>query len=176
VPSVMKKLMAKELARKFERVEDLLVINYRGISAKEMVAARRELRRAGADVEVVKNRLASLAFGEIGLGGLSSLLEGPSALVTGGGEEGVLGLAKVVGNWGKKAEALEVLGGYSGGKVLSGSDVARLSRIPSLKGLQAELVGGLVGPVSGLVGVLGQLVARLVYALDGIKEQKESSA
>ena len=55
-------------------------------------------------------------------------------------------------------------------------EVARLSRIPSLKGLQTELVVGLVSPVSGLAGVLQQLVARLVYALDGIKDQKESSA
>jgi len=176
VPSLVKKLMVKEFAERFERVEDLLVINYCGISAEEMVEARRELRRVGVDVEVVKNRLAKLAFDRIGLEEVNSLLDGPSALVTGGGEGGVLGLAKLVAVWGKKAGALEVLGGYSGGKILSNREVARLSRIPSLKGLQTELVVGLVSPVSGLAGVLEQLVARLVYALDGIKDQKESSA
>lgn len=176
MPSLVKKLMVKEFAERFERVEDLLVINYRGISAKEMAEARGELRRAGVDVEVVKNKLAKLAFDRIGLEGANSLLDGPSALVTGGGEGGVLDLAKLVAGWGKKAGALEVLGGYSGGKILSNRGVARLSRIPSLKGLQTELVVGLVSPVSGLAGVLQQLVARLVYALDGIKDQKESSA
>ncbi len=176
MPSLVKKLIVRELAEKFGSVEDLVVVSYRGVSAKGMVEVRRDLRRAGAEMEVIKNRLAKLAFDQAGMAGTDLLLEGPSALVTGEGKDGVLGLAKAVGDLGKKVEAFKVMGGYSGGSLLSGAEVERLSKIPSLKALQAELVGGLVGPASGLVVALQQLAACLVYALEGIKEQKESSA
>jgi len=171
----VKKKIVRELEGLFEGMSDLVVVGYRGVSGREMAHARRELRKAGVEVVVVKNRLAKLAFESAGMERMGSLLNGPSAVVF-GGEEGVLGLAKMVAGWKKRVNVLEMLGGACHGSLLSPGDVARLSRLASLDRIRADLVVSLGGPATSLVGTLQQLLAWLVYALDGIKEKQEASA
>ncbi len=175
MPSLVKKRIVGELEGLFEGVSEVLVVRCRGVTGREMADARKEFRRAGVEMEVVKHKLVRLAVKGGGMGRMGSLLDGPSAVVF-GGEEGVLGLAKVMAGWKKKVGVVEVLGGVSHGAVLSPGKVERLSKLGSVERIRAELVGSLVGPASCLVGVLQQLLACVVHALEGIKEKQGGSA
>ena len=60
------------------------VVDYCGLSVKDIQALRREIREAGASMKVYKNTLMHIALDEAGLPTLDDILEGPSAFVFAG--------------------------------------------------------------------------------------------
>ena len=64
-----------------------IVADYRGLTVSDLQAVRRALRGEGITYRVVKNRLARIAAEEVGNTELTPLLEGPTALAMGGGDE-----------------------------------------------------------------------------------------
>ncbi|MCC7260278.1 MAG: 50S ribosomal protein L10, partial [Alphaproteobacteria bacterium] len=92
------------------------------------------------------------------------LFKGPTAVAYAKDE---VTAAKVIVEFAKGNEKLQVLGGSLDGKKLSVSDVKALATMPSLDELRAKIIGLLNAPASKLVGVLqapaGQ-VARVVGA------------
>jgi large subunit ribosomal protein L10 len=129
-----------------------------------MTELRGRLRKEGATLKVVKNRLAQKALnGSAGEGG-DALFRGPVAIAY---APDPVSAAKVVTQYAKDNEKFSVVGAVMGSTVLDEKGVKALASLPSLDQLRAQLIGLLNAPATKVAGVLqapaGQL-ARVVRA------------
>jgi large subunit ribosomal protein L10 len=165
---------AMDRAQKQESIETLkgvfadsgavVVTHYMGLTVAEMTDLRGRLRKEGAQLQVVKNTLATKALGgSIGEAG-DALFKGPVAIAF---APDPVSAAKVATQYAKDNDKFTVIGGFMGQQVLDKSSVTALATLPSLDQLRAKIVGLLQAPATKIAGVLqapaGQL-ARVVGA------------
>jgi len=87
--------------------------------------------------------------------------------------EDVVSPAKVLVEFSKKNEELEIKAGYLNGSVIDVDKVNSLAEIPPREELLAKVLAGMQAPISGLVNVLQGNIRGLVQVLNQIKAQKE---
>jgi len=135
-----------EIKEKFENAKSVVLFDYRGLSVTEVTELRKKLRENGADYKVYKNTLTKRALDELNID-LSSYLAGPSAITFGTDE---LSIVKVISDFAKEHEALELKAGIIEGKVAGLEDLKRYAAIPSRETLLTMLAAGLMGTVRDL--------------------------
>ena len=129
----------------------VVVTHYLGLTVAEMTDLRGRLRKEGAQIKVVKNRLAQKALdGSAGDAG-QDLFKGPVAIAYG---VDPVSAAKVVTQYAKDNEKFTVVGGLLGDQVLSKDAVKSLASLPSLDQIRAQLIGLLQAPATKVAGVL----------------------
>jgi large subunit ribosomal protein L10 len=130
---------------------------------------RVSLSEAGASLQVVKNTLAERSADAAGAEDLKSLLDGPTAFTFVRGDAALA--AKAIATF-RKAEGLpEFKGGQMNGETLSIDQIESIARLPAREVLQAQFVGVLASPITGLVRGLGSMVSGLAIALGQIRDQ-----
>ena len=136
----------------------VVVTHYLGLTVAEMTDLRGRLRKEGAQIKVVKNRLAQKALnGSAGDAG-EALFKGPVAIAYG---PDPVSAAKVVTQYAKDNEKFTVVGGLLGDQVLSKDAVKSLASLPSLDQIRAQLIGLLQAPATKVAGVLQAPAAQL---------------
>ena len=150
-----------------------IVSDYRGLTVAEITALRRELQKENSDFAVVKNTLAKLAVKDTQFAALDELLQGPSALAFGFGDQ--VAPAKILMAFIKKAKKSEIRGAVLDGKLFSPKDVAKLAELPSKEELYAKMLGCVNSPATGLVNTVSGVARALVTAMDAVRKQKESA-
>ena len=58
----LKEQQVAEYAEKFGKAKSVVLVDYRGLTVAEDTAMRNEMRKAGVEYKVVKNRLMARAF------------------------------------------------------------------------------------------------------------------
>lgn len=169
----LKQLMTRQLAGEYAELRDCLVVDYSRVSASEASQLRGELRRQGARMRVVKNRLAQRAFKEVGLDELAAQLDGPCALIS-GGDLGAL--CKLVARWSREHEKLSVRGGLLEHKRLTPQQAASVAQLPPLEVLHARIAGAVQSPIAGIACAVRAIGDRLAAALDAIRREKEKAS
>jgi len=141
----------------------IVVTHYLGLTVAEMTDLRGRLRKEGASLKVVKNRLAQKALNGAGEGA-TALFKGPVAIAFG---PDAVSAAKVSTQYAKDNDKFSIVGGMMGEVVLDAKAVDALAKLPSLDELRGKLIGLLQAPATKIAGVLvapaGQL-ARVVGA------------
>jgi large subunit ribosomal protein L10 len=163
-----------EIRRKVSESPFVILADYRGLNVLKMQDLRRRLRGANANIQVVKNRMFRHVAGELGVRVEDPTLSGPSAMVYGKGD--VVSVAKVLKDFIKENDKPKIKAGAMQGTLLTAQDVQSLAALPSRETLLSMVVGTIAAPMSGLVGVLNQKVASLLYVLQAVKEKKEKEA
>ena len=135
-----------EIKEKFENAKSVVMFDYRGLSVAEVTELRRKLREAGADYKVYKNTLTKRALDELNID-MNEYLAGPSAIAFGTDE---LSIVKIIDDFAKEHEALELKAGIVEGKVAGLEDLKRYAAIPSRDMLLTMLAAGLMGTVRDL--------------------------
>mgnify|MGYP002513863553 CR=1 FL=1 len=144
---------------KLERAQAAVVIDYMGINVEEADAMRKQLREAGVEYKVVKNTLTRFAAKEVGLDGLDEQLNGPTSLAV--SAEDPVAPARVIADFAKKLNGkFEIKGGFMEGKVVDMATVNALASIPALPVLQAQVLGTMLAPITGLAVVLKQIAEK----------------
>ena len=138
--------VVSEIKEKFENAKSVVAFDYRGLSVAEVTELRRKLRDAGADYKVYKNTLTKRALDELNIE-MSEYLAGPSAIAFGTDE---LSIVKIINDFAKEHEALELKAGIVEGKVAGLEDLKRYAAIPSRDTLLTMLAAGLMGTVRDL--------------------------
>ena len=138
--------VVSEIKEKFENAKSVVVFDYRGLSVAEVTDLRRKLRENGADYKVYKNTLTKRALDELNID-MGEYLAGPSAITFGTDE---LSIVKVLNDFAKEHEALELKAGIVEGKVANLEDLKRYASIPSRETLLTMLAAGLMGTVRDL--------------------------
>ena len=123
-----------------------VLVDYRGLTVSEVTELRRALRESNSDYKVYKNTLTKRATDEKGLD-LDSYLEGPTAISF---SEDELAPVKILSDFAKSHEALQLKAGIVEGKVVDSKELDKYAQIPSREGLLTMLAGGMIGVVRDL--------------------------
>lgn len=168
-----KREVVEGISAKMKAAKAMVFADYRGLTVEQDTLLRNALRKAGVDYKVVKNTLTRFAANENGLEGLDSYLNGPTAMAS--SETDPVAPAKVLSEYAKKYDKLELKVGVVEGRIIDPSGIKALAELPPREVLIARVLGGLNAPISGLVNVLNGNIRGLVVALNAIAEQKESA-
>ena len=152
-----------EVAEQFKNAASVVVVDYLGITVEEATNLRAELRKAGVQFAVIKNSILTRAAKEAGLEGMDDIFKGPSAVAF--SNEDVVAPAKVLADFAKKVEALEIKAGVIEGKVSSKEEIEALAKLPNREGL-----------LSMLLSVLQAPVRNTALAFKAVADQKDGAA
>jgi large subunit ribosomal protein L10 len=164
-----KTAVVAEIAAQIGAAEAIFAVDYRGISVSQVAALRDRLREADATFRIVKNSLTERAADQAGVADLKPLLIGPTALAIVHGDAALA--AKALHDTARALNLLNFKGGLLNGGVLSPDDVRSIARLPSRDVLNAQLVGTIAAPLSGLVRGLNALIVGLAIQLKSIADQ-----
>ena len=164
-----KPVVVAELNAVFGEVGVVVVTRNLGLTVAQSTALRTKMREANAIFKVTKNSLAKIAAKGTAYEGLSDLLSGPIALAS---SVDPVAAAKVVVDFAKTNDKLEIVGGSMGGMLLDVDGVKSLASLPSLDELRAKIVGLVQAPATKVVQIIqapaGQLAR--VFAAYADKE------
>ncbi len=165
--------MLEAAAADIEAAGAVWVVDYRGLTVKELQVLRRSVREAGATMKVYKNTIVRLALANAELPTLDGMLEGPSAFVFAG--EDVAAAAKAVKEFAKENENLEIKGGLMEGAALSAAEVEAIASLPSRDQLMGQIAGAIAGVARGLAVALNGVPRGLAQATKAVADQKEAA-
>ena len=151
--------------------EGLVLIDFSGLNVAEANDLRTKCREQNVSLRVVKNRLAQRAAHAAEVPTLDELLKGPTAIAF--GMESPVEPAKVITEFAKENEKIEIKGGFVDGQILDLAGVKQLSDTPSKVELITMIARGINGPATGLAGTVNAVMASLAR---GIKAAAEKNA
>jgi len=155
-----KKALVEEIADKFRSSQSTVVVDYRGLDVEKVTELRKNLRDAGVEFRVYKNTMTRRAAEAAELGELSEQLVGPTAIAF--SNDDVIAPAKILNDFAKDNEALEIKGGVIEGKIATLDQIKELATLPNYEGM-----------LSMLLSVLQAPVRNFAYAVKAVGEQKE---
>jgi large subunit ribosomal protein L10 len=153
----------------FAKTGVVVVAHYAGLTVAQMTRLRSDLRSAGGQVKVAKNRLVKLALEGTDAKGIADLLKGPTCLAY---SADPVAAPKVAVKFAKANEKFVILGGSMGATVLDAKGVNSLADLPSLDELRGKLIGLVQAPASKIARTLNEPGAQLarVFGAYGNKE------
>jgi large subunit ribosomal protein L10 len=158
-----------ELNRTFNEVGVVVVTRNLGMTVKQSTDLRNKMRAAGATYKVSKNKLAKIAAEGTDYAVISDLLTGPTALST---SIDPVAAAKVVSEFAKTNDKLEIVGGAMGAQLLDAAGIQALAALPSLDELRGKLVGLIVAPATKLATITQAPAAQIARVLAAYSEKE----
>ena len=166
-----------EVARlkdRFEKAVSIVLADYRGLTANEMVELREKFTKEGLEYHVVKDTLAKIAAREAGIEGLDGLFEGPIGVAFGYEDPAVA--FKLSEECRKKyTPKYELRGGLFEGVLVAESEVKRYATLPSREELLAKLAMLLQSPMRALAFMLQAKIRELAIVLNEVRKQREQN-
>lgn len=158
---------------RFEKANAAVLAEYRGLTVASLTELRKALKKVNGEFRIVKNRVAKKAVeGKAqDAKGLAENLKGPVgiAFLYGDAAAG----AKALTDFEKDNELFKITAGVMDSKKLSAKDVKAIASLPSKEVLLGQIVGLLVSPHRGILGVLNGVPRNLVQVINAIKEKKQ---
>jgi large subunit ribosomal protein L10 len=142
----------------FTKASVVVVAHYSGLTVAQMQNLRKQMRAAGATVQVAKNRLAKIALDGTDVASVGPLLKGPTLIAY---SDDPVAAPKVAVAFAKDNEKLVILGGAMGTTALNPDGVRSLATMPSLDELRAKLVGLLQAPATKIAQLTTAPAAKL---------------
>lgn len=142
----------------FKQVGVVVVTRNLGLTVAQSTQLRTKIREAGASYKVAKNRLAKLAIQDTDYAGIGDLLTGPTAIAA---SVDPVAAAKVVVEFAKTNDKLEIVGGSMGSQLLTPEGVKALAAMPSLDELRAKLIGLVQAPATKIAQLATAPAAKL---------------
>lgn len=167
----VKEMIVADYKKRFEGIEDALLIDIRGVNANDNNKIRHSLREKDIRITIVKNTLAKMAISGSSLEALSPAMTGPSALAFGGNS--VVEVARELVDWAKKTAHLELKAAVLDGEFFEGKEgVKRLSEFPTKEEAHgiivqialspgSNVVGAALAPGSNILGIIKEIQERL---------------
>ena len=166
--------VVKNVNEMLTNAETAIVVDYRGLTVAEVTDLRKRLRDAGIKMMVIKNKILKRAVDEIGLEGLDEVLHGPTALAV--SADDAVAPAKVIADFAKTNDKLEIKGGFMDGAVMSLDEVKQLAATPNFETLIAKMMGSMLSSVSGLARLLATVADGGVEIPDLIAKKAAEAA
>lgn len=166
--------MIKELVEIASTEKGFVLSTVENIKASDMDGFRKKIKKSGSRYLVIKNRLADIAFKEAGIDGLSDTLSENKITGIGVVREDPVKIAKLMTEFSKDNKGFTVSKGYIEGCVVGAEKVEQLANLPGREQLLSMLLCAMNGPVTGFVTALSGIMKSLLYALNAVKEKKES--
>ena len=161
-----------ELNGVFKTSNVVVVAHYSGLSVAQMQTLRKQMKQAGAQVKVAKNRLAQIALKDTDAAVISPLLKGPTVLAFSGDP---VAAPKVAIDFAKANEKFVITAGALPNQVMSAKDIVVLATMPSREELLSKLMGTMQAPVAKLARTLNEVPAKFVRTLAAVQQAKEKA-
>jgi len=168
MPTAEKAQNIEQAKEWYSKATGVLFADYRGLTVKEMQTLRRDLRKKGGEIHVLKNTLFRIAAGDDTANMPDELHNGPTAVAF--VYENESECAKVLSDFATSSKKLTVKGGYFG-KAMSADEVTALSKLPARDVLIAQVIGTIAAPLSNLVGVVEALYADPIRVIGAVADK-----
>jgi ribosomal protein L10 len=169
----LKNLITDELKSRLQGVNDAVVVNVIGLNSLNTYTLRRELKKKGYSLLVVKSSLARRAAAGTSLAPAFEGAEGSVALIYGG--EDFISLAKDMVAIHKKPEfeKCESRGGVMDGEKLSAEKLKEVAKWPNRVGQISLLLGQILSPGASLMSQVNSPGGALLSQVKKISEKEE---
>lgn len=157
-----KKAVVSEVSAKLKASASSVVVEYRGLTVKEVTQLRRDLLKEGIELKVYKNSFVQRAADDLGYSELTSSLTGPNAFAF---SSDAVAPSRILAKFAKKHDNLVLKGGVVEGKVVDAESIKIISKLPNREGM-----------ISMVLGMLQSPVRKFAFALSQVAEQKQANA
>jgi large subunit ribosomal protein L10 len=163
-----------ELRGKFEGARAFYLTDFTGLSVKRVTELRRRLRDAGVEYVVVKNTLAQRALEGLDLPDVGRFFTGPTGVAI--GVQDAVTAAKVLDEFARENDNKPAIkAGVVERRAVSGSEIARIAKLPPREQLLAELAGLMQAPMAQMLFMLQGKAGELVGLLEALRAQREAA-
>lgn len=170
-----KKPVVDEISTHLKDAKSVVLVDYRGLTVEQDTQLRKQLREAGVSYKVYKNTMMRFAFKGTDYEPLDPYLNGPSGCAIVGGDDPIAP-ARIMCDFAKKADKLEIKGGVVEGKLYDTDGIKSLSTIPSREVLLSKLLGSLQAPVTNFARVIKQIAEKSGEAAPAAEAPAETVA
>ena len=154
----LKQPVVEEISKNIEGAQSVVLVDYRGLTVEQDTKLRKDLREAGVTYKVYKNTMLNFAFKGTDFEALAPYLEGPTAAAI--CTTDATAPARVLGNFAKTADALEIKGGVVEGVAYDANGIKSIASIPSREVLLSKLLGSMQSPITNFARVMKQLAEK----------------
>jgi len=157
----------------FKASKVVVVAHYSGLSVAQLQNLRKQMKQAGAQVKVAKNRLAKIALDGSDAASIAPLLKGPTLIAY--SEADPVAAPKVATDFAKANEQFVILGGAMGKTALDVNGVKQLASLPSLDELRAKIVGLVQAPATKMAQVVNAPAAKLARVVQAYASKSDAA-
>ena len=140
-----KQELVNQIAEEIKASSSVVIADYRGLNVAEVTELRNNMRNEGLTFKVYKNSLVRRAMEQAGIEGLDVVLTGPNAFAF--SADDAVAPARVLNDFAKQHENLELKAGVIEGKVADQSEIKAIASLPSREGLLSMLLSVLTAPM-----------------------------
>ena len=160
-----KQAIVAALTERIKNASAGVFVDYKGINVAQDTELRTELRKNDVEYSVIKNTLARFALNDCGLSELDSILNGTTSLATSTGDP--IAPFRIINDYAKKMnDIFTVKAAFMDGKILTESEIAEISALPSKDALYSQVFGTLLAPITSLAVVLNQIAEKNGYVAE----------
>ena len=156
------------LTEVFNEAGAVVITRNLGMTVAQSTALRIKVREAGASFKVAKNSLAKIAAKGTAYEGMSDLFTGPTGIAA---SADPVAAAKVVVDFAKTNDKLEIVGGAMGSVVLNADGIKALATMPSLDEMRAKLIGLIQAPATKIAQLSTAPAAKLARVFAAYAEK-----
>jgi len=165
-----KKAVVEEVAEVASKAISAVVADYRGLTVNQMTQLRTQARKSGVYLRVVRNTLTRRAFKNTEFECLNDLLVGPLFVAL--SLEAPSDAARLLKDFSKTFDKLEVKALSVGGKVYNASQIDAVASLPTRDEAIAKLMYVMKAPVEKFVRTLAEPHTKLVRTIAAVKDKK----
>ena len=152
-----KQAIVAALTERIKNASAGVFVDYRGINVAQDTELRTELRKNDVEYSVIKNTLTRFALDDCGLKEIDPILNGTTSLATSTGDP--IAPFRIIAEYSKKLnDVFNIKAAFMDGKVLSESEIAEISALPSKEALYSQVFGTMLAPITSLAVVLNQIL------------------
>jgi len=164
-----KQAVVAEVSEQVAGAQAIVLAEYRGLEVGNLTNLRREARKSGVYLRVLKNTLARRAVKDTPFEKLADQMVGP--LMYGISSDPV-NAAKVLSDFAKGNDKFVIKAGAMPNAVISAKEVAALASMPSREQLLATLAATLQAPIAKFARTLNEVPSSFARALAAVRDQK----
>ena len=152
-----KQAIVAALTERIKNASAGVLVDYRGINVAQDTELRTELRKNDVEYSVIKNTLTRFALDDCGLKEIDPILNGTTSLATSTGDP--IAPFRIISDYSKKLnDVFNIKAAFMDGKVLTETEIAEISALPSKDALYSQVFGTLLAPITSLAVVLNQIL------------------
>ncbi|HPA44310.1 MAG TPA: 50S ribosomal protein L10 [bacterium] len=174
----MKKAEKIELADRYKDLVDqsagVLLFGYRGLKVSDLTDLRRKFHAEGSQVRVVRNRMLKRAVEGQPFAGVVDFMEGPTAAIF--VSKDAAASAKTLMAFAKEHPQVVVGSGIVEKSLVRPERVSFLADLPSREVLQAQILTGIIGPMTGLAAGFTAIHQQLLGLFEAYRAKLEEAA
>lgn len=168
-----KQAIVADVAKVASSALSAVVADYHGLTVEEMTELRNQARAQGVYLRVIRNTLLKRAIVGSEYECLDEVLVGPTILAF--SQEDLGSAARVVKDFAKQHDQLEVKALAVGGKLLAASQIDVLAKLPTRDEALALLMSVMQAPVTKLARTMNEVPSKAVRVIAAVRDQKEAA-